>query len=86
MATSKFYVTYTDGIPELSFEELIYNDDEGNIHGGWSALEDIPPDATRVLMLIDSSTAKLTEMKSDVRYEWVEDVDGWTPEEGGGDV
>lgn len=80
MATSKFRVDYHDGQPDLVYDEMVFFDEAINDYaGGWSAMEDVAdPNQAQVLMLVEASVEKLTEMKGQPeRYEWIEDVSGW---------
>lgn len=79
MAYSSFRVDYHDGMPDVANEDLVYWEPAINdVAGGYSAMESVEdPDQAEVLMQIQSSTAKLTEMKANPIYTWVEDVQGW---------
>lgn len=79
MAYSNFRVDYHDGMPDVSNEDLVYWEPTINdIAGGWSAMEEVhDPNQAQVIMQIQSSVTKLTEMMSNSLYTWVENVQGW---------
>lgn len=82
MAASIFLVDYIDGQPEITIDDVIYFDEETETYaGGWSTLEDVDElNHQDVSMIINSSIEKLTLLKSDLRFVWVEDVEGWPQE------
>ena len=79
MALSIFLIDYNDGQPNIFMEDVLVIDEQTNEYvGGWSSLEEITePNQENVQMLLISSIERLTELKSDPRFEWVSDYDGW---------
>lgn len=79
MASSIFLVDYVEGQPNISIEDVLAFDEETQTYfGGWSSLEEVTePNQENVQMLLSSSVQRLTELKSDPRFEWVSDYDGW---------
>lgn len=79
MASSIFLVDYNDGLPDITYEEIIaYDSETETFYGGWSVLEEIEnPNEEDVKIMVVSSVEKLTLLKSKPSVIWVEDIEGW---------
>lgn len=73
MMKAKFRIDYVGGSPALGDYELTY-EANGEIAGGYSALELVEADQVGVLMLIESSPETIAAMKADERFVWIQDV------------
>lgn len=79
MASSIFLVDYNDGLPDITYEEIIvYDEETESLYGGWSVLEEVEdPNQEDVKIMVVSSVEKLTLLKSKPSVIWVEDIEGW---------
>lgn len=76
MKRSVFLVDYVDGQPDLYGDEVFYQDEQGNWKGGWSVLDEVTtPNQEDVRMLIETNIEKMTALKENSRFEWVEDLE-----------